>query len=406
MKTNAFKTFIKGLALILTLITAFTVVLTGCEFREETPDSGENDAGEEEVEYYKKTFKELADVEYDPLDYIKLPAPSEVVLHKRVVDRIVDFSTANILIAKAENETFKEAGSATVKLFDTANITFTGRVKDESIEVSEDTLKGMDNSSSASGSDLVIGSGSFIGEYISDDETKQNDGFEEQLIGMSVGETKDITVTFPDNYGNSEELQGVVVIFSVKINSIKRPKLDTFEPTDEQCKEYTEGEYETAEAMRSFLEKYYTEQYAYELFYEKIEILGQCKEIVDIYFDQYIHENLVYTKGEKLTQAEYDAAYAELAVSLKDNANKVAIDMANEYVINQYVPEFFSVTLTEEEFNERVTEIWEENKDYYKYYGINTPEDFVESFGREYLENAFKTEKVMTEVAKVISIVE
>ena len=40
--------------------------------------------------------------------------------------------------------------------------------------------------------DLEIGSGSFI------------PGFEEQIIGMKVGEEKDITTTFPENYGNAD----------------------------------------------------------------------------------------------------------------------------------------------------------------------------------------------------------
>ena len=55
---------------------------------------------------------------------------------------------------------------------------------------------------------LIIGSGRFI------------PGFEEQLIGMKVGETKDINLTFPENYG-SKELDGQAVVFTVTINEIK-----------------------------------------------------------------------------------------------------------------------------------------------------------------------------------------
>lgn len=55
---------------------------------------------------------------------------------------------------------------------------------------------------------LTIGSNTFI------------PGFEEQIIGMSVGEEKDINVTFPEDY-HSEELKGQPVIFKVKVNDIK-----------------------------------------------------------------------------------------------------------------------------------------------------------------------------------------
>ncbi len=55
---------------------------------------------------------------------------------------------------------------------------------------------------------LKIGSNTFI------------PGFEEQLIGMSKGEEKDINVTFPEEY-HSEDLKGKPVVFKVKVNEIK-----------------------------------------------------------------------------------------------------------------------------------------------------------------------------------------
>lgn len=58
---------------------------------------------------------------------------------------------------------------------------------------------------------MVIGSGQFI------------PGFEEQMFGMAIGETKDIKVTFPKNY-HAPELAGKDVIFKVKINGIKKKR--------------------------------------------------------------------------------------------------------------------------------------------------------------------------------------
>ena len=63
---------------------------------------------------------------------------------------------------------------------------------------------------------LTIGSNTFI------------PGFEEQLIGMKKGETKDINVTFPKDY-QSEELKGAKAVFKVKVNEVKEikvPELD------------------------------------------------------------------------------------------------------------------------------------------------------------------------------------
>ena len=65
---------------------------------------------------------------------------------------------------------------------------------------------------------LEIGSGSFI------------PGFEDQLIGMTTDEEKDINVTFPEDYG-VKELAGQPVVFHVKVDGIKEKKLP--ELTDE-----------------------------------------------------------------------------------------------------------------------------------------------------------------------------
>ncbi len=59
---------------------------------------------------------------------------------------------------------------------------------------------------------LLIGSGTFI------------PGFEEQLIGMNIGEEKDINVTFPEEY-HAEELKGKAAVFAVKINGITKEEL-------------------------------------------------------------------------------------------------------------------------------------------------------------------------------------
>ena len=64
----------------------------------------------------------------------------------------------------------------------------------------------------AQGQTLKIGSHQFI------------PGFEEQMVGMQIGEEKDLNVTFPEQY-HSEELAGKATVFHVKVNSIQRTEL-------------------------------------------------------------------------------------------------------------------------------------------------------------------------------------
>lgn len=62
-------------------------------------------------------------------------------------------------------------------------------------------------------------------------------GFEEQLIGLSVGEEKDVKVTFPEDYG-VEQLAGKPAVFSCKVHEVKREEMPTLD--DEFAKDVSE----------------------------------------------------------------------------------------------------------------------------------------------------------------------
>ena len=86
----------------------------------------------------------------------------------------------------------------------------------------------------AEGFDLTLGSGQFI------------PGFEDQVVGMNIGESKDVNVTFPENY-QAESLKGKPAVFAVKLNAIQGKELP--EVTDEFIKEATGSE--TVEAYKA-----------------------------------------------------------------------------------------------------------------------------------------------------------
>ena len=62
-------------------------------------------------------------------------------------------------------------------------------------------------------------------------------GFEEQLIGLSAGEEKDVKVTFPEDYG-VEQLAGKPAVFSCKVHEVKREEMPTLD--DEFAKDVSE----------------------------------------------------------------------------------------------------------------------------------------------------------------------
>ena len=124
----------------------------------------------------------------------------EVAKRKEVTDEQVEENIQNTLLANAP---LKEVDRK-VKEGDTVSIDFTGK------------LDGVEFEGGSGSYDLVIGSHTFI------------DGFEDGLIGAKKDETRDLKLTFPENY-SAAELAGKEVVFTVTVNKISEydvPKLD------------------------------------------------------------------------------------------------------------------------------------------------------------------------------------
>ena len=135
---------------------------------------------------------------------------------------VSDEQVAAELDRMAQNVASTETVERAAEMGDTANIDFEGF--DNGVPF--DGGKG-DNF------DLKLGSGQFV------------PGFEEQVVGMTAGEEKDINITFPEDY--AAELAGKAVVFHVKLNKVtvtNVPELD-----DEFAKDVSE--FETLEELKA-----------------------------------------------------------------------------------------------------------------------------------------------------------
>ena len=140
---------------------------------------------------------------------------------ERAAVEVTDEQVEAELDRMAQNVASTETVERAAEMGDTANIDFEGFDNG----VAFDGGKG-DNF------DLKLGSGQFV------------PGFEEQVVGMTAGEEKDINITFPEDY--AAELAGKAVVFHVKLNKVSVtnvPELD-----DEFAKDVSE--FETLEALK------------------------------------------------------------------------------------------------------------------------------------------------------------
>lgn len=135
--------------------------------------------------------------------------------------------------ATAHNQTSKKE-KGKVADGDNVNIDYTGKIDGQEFD-----------GGSADEQDLTIGSGTFI------------DGFEDGLIGKTIGDTVTLNLTFPDDYtdskGNASQYAGKDVVFEVKINYVTittTPKV-----TDAFVKKYYSYAGSTVKEFKEYIKK-------------------------------------------------------------------------------------------------------------------------------------------------------
>ena len=156
---------------------------------------------------------------------VKLGEYKGLKVVKEVVD-VDDEDVANELESVRKRNARKVSVERAAEMGDTANIDFDGYLNGERFDGGK-----------AENYTLVLGSGSFV------------PGFEEQVVGMQIGEEKDIDITFPENY--TPELAGKAVVFKVKLNGLtvdELPELD-----DEFAKDVSE--FDTLDEYKADLRK-------------------------------------------------------------------------------------------------------------------------------------------------------
>ncbi|SFU51417.1 trigger factor [Butyrivibrio sp. M55] len=154
----------------------------------------------------KLEVKTLDDI--NPLDYITLGEYKGLTVEvapASVTDEDVDGYINNLI---ESNPAKTEITDRPIQKGDIANIDYEGKYADTGVAFDGGTAQGFD---------LDIGSGMFI------------PGFEDGLVGVKLGDTVDLDLTFPEEYG-SKDLAGKKVVFTVKVNKISEKSK---EPTDE-----------------------------------------------------------------------------------------------------------------------------------------------------------------------------
>ncbi|MBQ6335164.1 MAG: trigger factor [Erysipelotrichaceae bacterium] len=222
----------------------------------------------------------------------------------KVEEKDIDDQIADLLNRKADLE-LKEEGE--VEDGDTAVIDYEGFKDDVPFEGGK-----------GENYDLVIGSHTFI------------PGFEDQLIGMKSEETKDIFVTFPEQY-QSEELAGKEAKFTVTVHEIKKKVLP--ELNDEFVKELKYDDVNTVEELREYTKK---------------NLLSRKEDAAKRQADEDFMDKLAETVSVEIPEVMTKAEINDMVQSYESNLMQQGLSLTQYLQFMNQTPEQFRESLSEE----------------------------------------------------------
>ena len=193
--------------------------------------------------------------------------------------------------------------------------------------------------------ELLLGSGSFI------------PGFEEQVVGMSAGEEKDINVTFPENY-HSADLAGKEVTFKVKVHEVKETVLP--EKDDEFVKDVSE--FDTMDELRADIENRIRDEKqagidrAFENAAVEKAAANMTAEIPDSMVDEEVDRQLERMDYELRAQGASLEAYAQMLGgdmnAIRNSLRPGALNAVRTNVMLDAVVDAEKIEVSEEECEE------------------------------------------------------
>ena len=263
-----------------------------------------------------------------PADYASIKAPaSSVVPSDDDVQTQMDSIMSNY--STTEQVTDQEVADG-----DTINIDYVGKI---------DGVEFDGGSTDGNGTTVTIGTTQYIDDFL------------EQLIGHKPGETFDIEVTFPDDYG-VDDLNGKDATFTVTINYIQ--KTTTPEPTDDWVAENLKDTYgwSTVEEMRAGVKE--DLQYSNLATYVQDYVLNNStvtevpQAIIDYQGQQYLYQYQTYATTYGTTLSALLQMYTGASTTeefLTNNADALE-SAARSYLIFQAIMEDAGITETDEEY--------------------------------------------------------
>ena len=224
----------------------------------------------------------------------------------------------------------EEVKSGTAQSGDQVRVSFTGTIDGKSFE-----------GGSEEDYDFVIGEGAVA------------DGFDEGIVGMKAGETKELNLTFPEDYYDSE-LAGKSAVYQVTVQSIRR----TPELTDEWVAANTDSKTvaEYRAAVQKELEDGVNEAAENQLYadawnqvFESSEIIEYPEEDIDTAIEAYKELNGEYIEQAQMDMSEFLKSQGITEEEYEEDCRQYAEAKVKQNLIVQYIMDEENLSVDDKE---------------------------------------------------------
>ena len=292
-------------------------------------------------------------------DYVTLGEYKSISLKKSDVDKQVQSQIDETLDTYAD---YKQVKKGKVKKNDTVNIYYVGRMNGKKFDGGSCTKKEM-----PTGYNLTIGSNSFI------------PGFEDGLIGKSVGDTVKVNTTFPDPYPNNPDFAGKKAVFTVTINYIQGDKIlpelnDEFVTTNLST-------YKSVDDYKSTLRQHSLQDMAWEKVYGEAKVNDYPQDQVDEMYNQLYTSINYYLQQNSYQLSDYLSAQNTTSEDFKKQLQDTAKQDVGKQLVYGAIAEKEKLEITEEEYEKEL-------KNYLTSYNCEDEKALDEIFQNYYGTNA------------------
>lgn len=343
-----------------------------------TKETAASSATEETAEVDESAYDYLADFSFSQayddngylkdvtaLDYVTLPDDYADITIDADLGQVTDedisnYIDQNVLSKYATDEKVTDRAAADG---DTVNIDYVGSV--DGVEFDRGNTQG-------NGADLTLGSHSYI------------DDFEDQIVGHMPGESFDVTVTFPEDYGN-EDLNGKEAVFETTLNYIKETV--TPELTDDWVKENLSEtmSLNNIDELKAFVKStmLYDNQASdvYTALHDKVSYTDELPQIaLDYYRDVLLYRIYNYAQNygtdmdSILSSGMMGTSYDNVDAYL-DAASDSIRSISQQTLLMQAVAEKMGFKCDTDTMN----------ADFGRYYGTTDPSQYVSVYGENYI---------------------